>query len=207
LSTDHIKSDQIFIKTALTLWYRVPDYQRPYVWELDQVNDLLDDVANAANTKPDAEYFLGSIVLQQREITGPNGDSYEENDLLDGQQRLTTCLMMHAVARDLTEDGTLRKSCQEAIYQQANDFDGVPERFRIAFDIREEVRDFAKNILERAGGTSDTKALAEAVRSKDLSVRNMASAVNHIREYFKNSEQISLVSVAKGKIVRWNQGF
>jgi len=190
--SNHIESDKIFIKDALDWWYRVPDYQRPYVWELDQVSDLLDDVAVAANTKPDAEYFLGSIVLQQRDVRGPNGDKYQENDLLDGQQRLTTCLMMHAVARDLTEDKNLKESCQKAIYQRANDFDGVPERFRIAFDIRESVRDFAKKFLETEDGTSDTKTLAEACKSKDLSVRNMANAINHIREYFKSAEFIGL---------------
>jgi uncharacterized protein with ParB-like and HNH nuclease domain len=192
LPTNHIESDKIFIKDALARWYRVPDYQRPYVWELDQVNDLLDDVANAASTKPESDYFLGSIVLQQKEIPTPNGDAYEENDLLDGQQRLTTCLMMHAVARDLTDDKNLKKSCQEAVYQQANDFDGVPERFRIAFDIRQNVHDFAKRVLEAEGGTADTKLLAEAARSKDLSVRNMANAIVHIREYFEKSEAISL---------------
>jgi len=43
-----------------------PIINRPYVWGRDQVNDLLDDIATAYTTKPSAEYFLGSIVLQLR---------------------------------------------------------------------------------------------------------------------------------------------
>lgn len=41
--------------------------------------------------RPDSEYFFGSIVLQRR-----NDNGYVEYDLLDGQQRLSTCLMAHA---------------------------------------------------------------------------------------------------------------
>ncbi len=64
MSNNHTDSDKIFTKSAFEWWYRVPDYQRPYVWGTDQVNDLLEDVAYAMTTKPNSEYFLGSIVLQ-----------------------------------------------------------------------------------------------------------------------------------------------
>ena len=188
---------EIFIKDAFSWWYRVPEYQRPYVWELDQVNELLDDVAFASVTKPDNEYFLGTIVLQPRDVNDENGERYRENDLLDGQQRLTTCLMLHAVARDLTDKPGLKESCQDAVFQQANEFDGVPERFRIMFDIRDEVRDFAKRFIELDGGTNDEGALCEAVKSKDFSVRNMANALLHIRKYFGEPESPALESFFK----------
>lgn len=29
-------------------WYKIPEYQRPYVWGKEQVTDLLDDVMNEA---------------------------------------------------------------------------------------------------------------------------------------------------------------
>jgi uncharacterized protein with ParB-like and HNH nuclease domain len=191
---DHIESDKIFIKDALSLWYRVPHYQRPYVWEIDQVNDLLDDITTASSTSADTEYFLGSIVLQQREVTGDtDAQSYQENDLLDGQQRLTTCLMVHAVARDLADDPILKETCHKAVYQAANRYDRVPERCRIVFDIREDVREFAKEVLETNNGTGTTnRALRDALKSKDISVRNMANAVTHIREYFSGPEAPNL---------------
>ena len=81
------------------------------MWGTDQVNDLLEDVAHASATKSNAEYFLGTIVLQTRVVTDHDATEYEENDLLDGQQRLTTCLMLHAVARDLSNDDKLKKLC------------------------------------------------------------------------------------------------
>lgn len=48
--SNHIESGRIFIKEVFAWWYRVPVYQRPYVWGTDQVNDLLEDVAHASAT-------------------------------------------------------------------------------------------------------------------------------------------------------------
>ena len=47
-----IDSDKIFINKAFEWWYRVPDYQRPYVWGTDQVTDLLDDVTQWMYSRP-----------------------------------------------------------------------------------------------------------------------------------------------------------
>ncbi len=43
--------------------FRIPFYQRPYSWTREQVDELLDDLTNAANAAPVVPYFLGSIVL------------------------------------------------------------------------------------------------------------------------------------------------
>jgi uncharacterized protein DUF262/uncharacterized protein DUF1524 len=162
----------------------VPEYQRPYIWGTDQVNDLMEDVAYALATKPNSEYFLGSVVLQKRTVPDAVDKEYQENDLLDGQQRLTTCLILHAVARDLTADQKLKDTCRETIFQEENPYDGIPERLRIIFDTREEVREFVTKFLKPDGGTNDETALRQAQKSKDASVRNMANAVLEIRRYF-----------------------
>jgi hypothetical protein len=191
--SNHIESGKKFITEAFAWWYRVPVYQRPYVWGTDQVNDLLEDVAHASATKSNAEYFLGTIVLQTRGVTDHDGTEYKENDLLDGQQRLTTCLMLHAVARDLSNDDKLKKLCRETVFQEENVFDGIPERLRIIFDIRQEVRDFVTRFLQTDGGTNDEKSLRDLVlQSKDISVRNMAAAVLEIRRFFSDSDAPAL---------------
>lgn len=187
--SNHIESGKIFVKEAFAWWYRVPAYQRPYVWGTDQVNDLLEDVAHASATKSNAEYFLGSIVLQIRSITEHDGTEYKENDLLDGQQRLTTCLMLHAVARDLSHDNKLKEICRKTVFQEENPFDGIPERLRIIFDIRQEVRDFVTKVLKTDDGTNDEKSLQHlAVHATDISVRNMAGAVLEIRRFFTEGD-------------------
>lgn len=78
-------------------FYQMPDYQRPYSWEDEQVDQLWDDVFTAYNNNKenkeiDENYFLGSMILI------PNGNAF---DVVDGQQRLTTLTILFCVIRDL----------------------------------------------------------------------------------------------------------
>jgi uncharacterized protein with ParB-like and HNH nuclease domain len=182
-----IDSDKIFINKAFEWWYRVPDYQRPYVWGSDQVTDLLDDITEWMLIRPESEYFLGSIVLQERQDNG-----ITEYDLLDGQQRLSTCLMIYAVGRDLATDPQLEELCREAVFQQDDPFRDIPERLRIIYDIRDEVRDFVNRFIKPKGGTNDETALLEMLDASDITVRNMANALLEIRNFFqeKNAPRV-----------------
>ena len=182
-----IDSDKIFINKAFEWWYRVPDYQRPYVWGTDQVTDLMDDVTQWMYARPDSEYFLGSIVLQERHDNG-----ITEFDLLDGQQRLSTFLMMFAVGRDLSTDPRLQEHCREAVFQQDDPYRGIPERLRIVYDIRDEVRLFINQYVKVPGGTKDDTGLTQALGASDLSVRNMANAILQIRGFFQQADSPSV---------------
>ena len=137
-----IESDKLFVKDVFQKWYRIPEYQRPFVWGADQVIELLDDVYRARQSNPESQYFLGSMVLKKSDKQ-VGATKYEEYDLLDGQQRLTTLFLITAVVRDLTpQSNSARiKTCRETIYQMANPDDNIPERSRIIFDIRDKVRD------------------------------------------------------------------
>ncbi|WP_309722528.1 DUF262 domain-containing protein, partial [Armatimonas sp.] len=142
-----IKTEKLLIKDVFERWFCVPEYQRPYVWGKEEVADLLDDISDALSSRPSSEYFLGSIVFQTKLVKSNNGPDFEEHDLLDGQQRLTTCLLLHAVGRDLATHPQLKESCHKAVFQQENEFDGIPERIRIVYDIRPEVLAFIQKYL------------------------------------------------------------
>ena len=116
-----IDSDKLLIKDVFSMWFRIPEYQRPYIWDTDQVNELLNDIMDARNYKSDSQYFLGSMVLHKKEKT-ESTTRYTEYDLLDGQQRITTLLLVTAVIRDLTENQVLINTCDNAIYQSENKY-------------------------------------------------------------------------------------
>lgn len=66
----------------------IPTYQRGYRWDVQQVEDLLNDLyefKGNANTNAGEFYCLQPIVVKKR------GDIY---DVIDGQQRLTTILII-----------------------------------------------------------------------------------------------------------------
>ncbi|MBT0881938.1 DUF262 domain-containing protein [Campylobacter sp. 2018MI13] len=77
---DNVSSSILTFNELTELNLSIPDYQRPYVWELKQIKMLLKDIEN---TKDGA--LLGSIILH--EIKRDGKTIYE---VIDGQQRLTT---------------------------------------------------------------------------------------------------------------------
>ena len=68
----------------------IPEYQRPYVWKEKQINRLLDDFREYHDIKDEEKplFYLGSIILHQ------DGDHLK---IIDGQQRITTLLLMHSL--------------------------------------------------------------------------------------------------------------
>ena len=94
-----IDCDKSFIKEIFQDWYSIPTYQRPYVWETEQVEELLDCIKNAYEKK-EQQYFIGSIVYKKSEKE-VDGVSYKEFELLDGQQRITTIFLIIASIRDI----------------------------------------------------------------------------------------------------------
>lgn len=73
--------------------FLIPDYQRPYAWSQDQCATLWDDIVNFAIPEDNEhgfdeseEYFLGPIVTFR--------NSSGQLEIIDGQQRLTTLLLL-----------------------------------------------------------------------------------------------------------------
>ena len=184
-----IESDKLFVRDVFSKWFRIPEYQRPYVWDKDQVTELLDDVMQARTSNPDSQYFLGSLVLKHNSKE-EGTTKYEEYDLLDGQQRLTTLFLITAVIRDLTNDKTLKETCEKTIFQKENKYDNIPERLRIVFDIRDQVKDFVNEFVKQEEGTTRVNELNLIIANneEDISIHNMAKAILTVREYFETNK-------------------
>lgn len=48
-------------------FYQIPDYQRPYSWDKENLSDLIDDLFNAYTNNKNENYFCGSLVLVNNE--------------------------------------------------------------------------------------------------------------------------------------------
>lgn len=81
-----VKSADLSTLFAATNYFSIPDYQRQYQWEDEQVSDLLENTFEAFKTHVD-EHYLGSIVTRREG---------QIQHVLDGQQRLTTLSLLRA---------------------------------------------------------------------------------------------------------------
>ena len=95
----------------------IPSYQRGYRWESKQVEDLLHDLEEfVAST--DANYYLQPLVVRPNHWKDNNGLSHEVWEVLDGQQRLTTLLLL---LRCLNEKNPQPSNLYKIIYDRQND--------------------------------------------------------------------------------------
>ncbi len=200
-----IKCEKKVIREIFNMWYCIPDYQRAYVWDTDQVRDLLDDTISAYRENKEAQYFLGSMVLTINEKS-ENNVSYTEYELLDGQQRITTVFLILACMRDmLTDYPQYQNSLAGFVYQAEDAILQQPERMRIIFNIRSDVRDFVNEHIKPLHGTCDSALLKDKMQAKDvnISIRNMANAMLVAHEFLEEnkSEIIGYLSYFLNKVL------
>lgn len=180
----NIEVNEKAIRTLFSddFWFNIPSYQRPYVWGKDNITDLLDDIVYAFKYNTQDKYFLGSLVLQEK-------NKYEY-DILDGQQRLTTLCIFMAVLRDLAKDDSLKEALQSLLFVKGNKFKGIKDKARLTFEIRSEVEEFFQECIIKENGTNNIDEFMKVnnILLNDISIKNMYKAISTIREFIENNE-------------------
>lgn len=168
-------------------WYTVPSYQRHYVWESDNVVDMLDDFAANYIEHEKEEYFLGSYIIQSKK---------HNNDLLDGQQRITTLFLLFAFLRDYEKSSAeIRDICEELIFQKAIKIKRIDERIRLAYEIRGNVKKFIEEYLTAPRSiTAHWNEIERKAKDKRecTSIQKMCNALICYKEYFSEHTDIDL---------------
>jgi hypothetical protein len=105
--------DQLFHRRL----FRVPDYQRGYAWESQQIEELLEDLEILAQGR---YHYTGTVVLHDTGNQVPrmdsDGNTYDGVDIVDGQQRIATIvLLLDAIRRVLAELGPTAKALANGI--------------------------------------------------------------------------------------------
>ncbi len=88
-------------KNIYKLNLTIPDYQRIYTWEYEQVKTLLDDIVSIKLEK----YFIGAIILHYHQGKSESGHDYVY-DIVDGQQRLVTIALIKYALSQVSEYST-----------------------------------------------------------------------------------------------------
>ncbi|MGL2480903.1 DUF262 domain-containing protein, partial [Helicobacter pylori] len=88
------------------LYYQIPIYQRPYQWTEENCEKLLDDLFFNYEDDRESDYFCGSLVLVKSD---PNSKT-ETYDIVDGQQRLSTFILLAKVLATLYSERLTEES-------------------------------------------------------------------------------------------------
>ncbi|MCQ2747478.1 DUF262 domain-containing protein [Helicobacter pylori] len=123
-----IESEDSYLQDILKdkLYYQIPIYQRPYQWTEENCEKLLDDLFFNYENDRESDYFCGSLVLVKSD---PNSKT-ATYDIVDGQQRLSTFILLAKVLADLYNG--LDPEYLE--YLQASWKDRYKERKRLSFN-------------------------------------------------------------------------
>ncbi|MBH0282859.1 DUF262 domain-containing protein [Helicobacter pylori] len=118
------------LATALVSYYQIPDYQRPYQWTEKNCTKLLDDLFSSYEYYKGSGYFCGSLVLIV--INTDSETNAETYDIVDGQQRLSTFILLAKVLATLY-DKDLKPTSRELLEKSLGDIDGE-KRERLHFN-------------------------------------------------------------------------
>ncbi len=111
------------------LYYQIPIYQRPYQWTEENCEKLLDDLFFNYEDDRESDYFCGSLVLILISEDPKKAKTY---DIVDGQQRLSTFILLAKVLATLY-DKDLNSTSRELLEKSLGDIDGE-KRERLHFN-------------------------------------------------------------------------
>jgi len=184
----------VSIRKLLNKELNLPGYQRPYKWTDKNVAALLSDIDNAIAAskkygKDKFKYRIGTIILH-------NNKEKNTIDIVDGQQRTTTLLLLHIyISRILGEDcdvkllknGVSNTISQDNIhknYSYIKDWFNSKAKDKVYLN---EIKDSLESILEVIVITVNSEAEAfqlfdsQNSRGKELDPHDLLKAY-HLRE-------------------------
>ncbi|GAA7280068.1 hypothetical protein BD0096_00880 [Helicobacter pylori] len=120
------------LATEFEAYYQIPIYQRPYQWTEKNCEKLLDDLLSSYECYKESDYFCGSLVLIA--IGTDSATNAKTYDVVDGQQRLSTFILLAKVLATLYNNEVLNnKTSKDFLEKSLGDTDGE-KRKRLTFN-------------------------------------------------------------------------
>ncbi|WP_100974668.1 DUF262 domain-containing protein [Helicobacter pylori] len=129
-----IESKDSYLEDILKdkLYYQIPIYQRPYQWTEENCEKLLDDLFFNYEDGRESDYFCGSLVL----ILISEYSKVKTYDIVDGQQRLSTFILLAKVLATLYSDlDSKNQEFLQASWSDRHENREKKKRKRLDFDL------------------------------------------------------------------------
>ncbi len=136
MANESIKGEACQLKgilaTEFDSYYQIPIYQRPYQWTEENCKKLLDDLLSSYEYYRESDYFCGSLVLIA--IGTDSATNAKTYDIVDGQQRLSTFILLAKVLATLYNNEVLNdKTSRDFLEKSLGDTD-EKKRERLHFN-------------------------------------------------------------------------
>ena len=163
--------------------FRIPEYQRYYRWGRNQRDDLFDDIRKSQ--EQGQPHFMATInVYDRNEPLNIGTDEYVQYDVVDGQQRLTTLVILLKAIAITAAKGQERES--QTIAHEITSLLVKDDQYRTILlqtnhKSRELFQDYLCHGASPTEGQQDvlaTKAVADAIRDCGDFVRTWVDSSN-----------------------------
>lgn len=162
-------------------YYQIPIYQRPYQWGKEQCEELLNDLFENYEDHGEDDYFCGSLVFIQSD------EGNKTYDIVDGQQRLSTFILLAKVLATLYSVGDKYQRYLQESWSDRHEDGKKKKRKRLDFDLVgssakkdfQEALDFFDNLDASKGENSKSNAPS---KGKNSYLKNAICLKNYLEK-------------------------
>ncbi|MFA8026356.1 DUF262 domain-containing protein [Helicobacter pylori] len=167
------------------LYYQIPIYQRPYQWTEEICEKLLDDLFFNYEDDRESDYFCGSLVL----ILISEDSKAKTYDIVDGQQRLSTFILLAKVLVTLYSE-RLTEESKDYLQESLNGRYGKKDRLNfnaIGFNSKKDFQYALTSFNDAPKSDNKNNYLKNAVCLKNYLKKKEIEDINDFIEwlYFK----------------------
>jgi len=173
----------------------IPEYQRPYSWDVDECEKLWDDISSFYLEKEESEkYFLGSMVVHPLVEDGKRIE--KAWCVIDGQQRLTTLMILIKILFDKAATMEFLERCIHQV--DADNEKTLTDKLRL------------DSLVQASAGRDDRHDLrcvmgkAQTFTKKSPFEANYNRLLSKVSDWFadKNSEQrVAFIRALRDRVV------
>jgi Protein of unknown function DUF262/Protein of unknown function (DUF1524) len=139
--------------------FRIPQYQRSYSWSTKERQDMFEDI-DRLRSRPEQRHFMATIVGLNRGLKTIVTDEYSVIEVVDGQQRLTTLVvLLKAIQLSLADHSKLAAELQGILIKQ-------DELSLILLQMNHDPNGYFAEYLRH--GTSSDPSVAKTIADKAL---------------------------------------
>lgn len=173
------------LATEFKAYYQIPIYQCPYQWTEENCKKLLDDLLSSYECYKESDYFCGSLVLIA--IGTDSATNAKTYDVVDGQQRLSTFILLAKVLATLYNNEVLNNKTSRDFLEKSLGDTGGEKRKRLIFNtIGLNAKDDFQGALDFFDDLDASKVknseINDPSKGKNNYLKNAICLINYLRE-------------------------